>query len=114
MAALTTAFPLQTGNPEADISELRSWACALVSELRNLIYSLDASNVIEAATVKATGVRGTLNEDRLPEHISFESGTENGITFTDGDDAAAQIYCDSAGLHINATKDVYINSTKIE
>jgi hypothetical protein len=114
MAALTTAFPLQTGEPEADIAELRSWACSLVAELRNLIYKLDASNVIEAATVKATGIRGTLNPEQLPDCISFEIGAENGITYTDGDDTAAQIYCDSTGLHIKTSKDVYVNDTKIE
>ncbi len=113
MAALTTPFPLQTGDPTADIAALRSWACSLVAELRNLIYSLDASNVIEAATVRATGIKGTLNTDQLPDCINFRSGAENGITFTDGENTTAQIYCDSDGLHISATGDVYVKNTKL-
>ncbi len=57
MANLTTPIPPKL-NPDAeqDLKKLREWGVALIDELTYLFDNLDASNVSEAASVKAENI----------------------------------------------------------
>ena len=113
MSAFTTPMPQRTGNPEADINALYSWATAITTELRTMLYSLDAMNI---KNVSARSVSGRLEEYQLPESLSRLDISEGSITITDSEGTnQAEIYCDSSGnLCINAPYGaVYINGTEV-
>ena len=125
MAVFTSCMPKITGDTNADIAELQSWARKLIFELRAVLYSLDTDNVISAGSVRAENVLGTLNGDALSSVPAEKiSGTApliavdagNGIVLTDADGkAAARIFYQSgskSGLHIEADN-LYFNNTKI-
>lgn len=123
MALLTIEMP-----PD-DAQSLRSWACRLLSELRSLLYALDSSNVLEARSVNAAGIRGIISQEQLGDidiskisgdraYVNVMPGTQNGVAFFEKEgtqDVAARIYYkhegSEPGLHIDGgIKSIYIDT----
>lgn len=127
MAVFTSSMPGMTGDTNADIAELQSWARRLVSELRTVLYSLDTDNVLAASSVKAENISGTLNGEMLSsvpaDKLSgiapaIEVDAGNGIVFTDASGhTVARIFYQSGGGQTGLcieTNNLYLNNRKIE
>lgn len=132
MALFCAPMPPYTGDTKSDIEALRSWCCRLTSELRSVLYALDASNVIEARSVKASNIRGLISDSQLSgidvskitgdrSCINVSAGEENGVAFYSASSSgspvlAARIYYrdegDQPGLHIDA-ENIYAGGVKI-
>lgn len=103
MALLTSGMPYQSGETERDIRELYSWASRLTTELRALLCNLDGQNVIEARSVKASGIKGMISASQLPQMTYCNIGMGEGVNFLNDDgETVASIYCTDAGLVIEA------------
>lgn len=115
MAAFKTASPSPpTGNAEADIQSLYTTLYSLIFELRTLLHSLDAQNVLRAKTVRADGIMGTISADKLPDTV-HELSISGSIHITDSDGTKlGTISADNAGnVTIDTAGEFVVNGTAL-